>query len=128
MSSARTSITNEVTIYGERVEVKASVSVISGFSVHVGQSGLVNWYDSMAASKPKLILTHGEDDSRNRLATVLHDKYGVNALLPRYRETITVWGRDVVSSPRIDIVGQGVNGRMLLSAEIECHHDQSNLN
>ena len=57
-----------VRIFGDTIQVNAQVATINGFSGHAGQSELVQWYDHMAASKPKLILTHGEDGSRRALA------------------------------------------------------------
>ncbi len=77
-------------IFGDTIQVNAQVATINGFSGHAGQSELVQWYDHMAASKPKLILTHGEDDSRRALAALLKERHGVEASLPNYRETIEV--------------------------------------
>jgi predicted metal-dependent RNase len=34
---------------------------MGGLSGHAGQDDLVRWFDSLAASRPRVILTHGED-------------------------------------------------------------------
>jgi metallo-beta-lactamase family protein len=52
----------EVTIFGEKIAVKATIHTLGGFSAHAGQTDLMHWFDVIARSKPRVILTHGEDD------------------------------------------------------------------
>jgi predicted metal-dependent RNase len=42
----------------------------------------------MASSKPRLVLSHGEDRARIPLAEIIHKKYGIKAVLPEYGEVI----------------------------------------
>jgi metallo-beta-lactamase family protein len=79
-----------VRIFGEDVSVRARVVTMGGFSAHAGQSGLVNWFGSMAASKPRLALTHGEPESCKALADRLRQRYGVETLVPGFREAIEI--------------------------------------
>jgi len=79
-----------VKIFGDPVIVNAQVATINGFSGHAWQSELVQWYNSLAASQPRLVLTHGEDRSRSALATLLEDRYGVQAMLPQQYETLSL--------------------------------------
>ena len=78
-----------VKIFGDPIKVNAQVATINGFSGHAGQSELVNWFDSLAASRPRLVLTHGEDRSRTALAGLLQQRYEIEALLPQYGETLS---------------------------------------
>src|SRR5262249_10026428 len=50
-----------VSIFGEKVFVRASISTLGGFSAHAGRSDLLKWFAPLAASRPQIILTHGED-------------------------------------------------------------------
>jgi metallo-beta-lactamase family protein len=50
-----------VLIQGERIPVRASIHTIGGFSAHAGQTDLLKWFASVAPSRPRVIITHGED-------------------------------------------------------------------
>lgn len=71
-----------VSIFGERVAVKASVHTLNGFSAHAGQSDLLAWFSELAPSKPRLFLTHGETAGREGLAAKIREKHGLSAVLP----------------------------------------------
>jgi metallo-beta-lactamase family protein len=79
-----------VRIFGEEIEVKAEVASLGGLSAHAGQSDLLKWFECVSASKPILVLTHGENRSRIPLAEVIRKRYGINPLLPEYGDTITL--------------------------------------
>ena len=71
-----------VKIFGEPVAVNAQIATISGLSGHAGQSELVQWFDSLAGSRPRVVITHGEDESRAALAGVIAERYGLTPVLP----------------------------------------------
>jgi metallo-beta-lactamase family protein len=70
--------------------VKASVHTFGGLSGHAGQSGLLNWFASVAPSKPRLILTHGEDKARKTLAKLISDRHGIKAEQPKLSQVIEI--------------------------------------
>jgi metallo-beta-lactamase family protein len=78
----------EVRIAGQIVQVQARTHVLGGLSGHAGQADLLNWLKSLAASRPRVILTHGEDGPRTVLRERIRDRFGLNAEMPAYRETI----------------------------------------
>jgi metallo-beta-lactamase family protein len=80
----------KVKIFGEEVVVNAQVASLGGLSAHAGQSDLLQWFDSLAPSKPKLVLSHGEPKGRQPLAEIIRTKYGINPVLPELGETITI--------------------------------------
>src|SRR5262245_33148075 len=51
----------QVKIHGQKIVVKAKVHTLSGFSAHAGQTDLLEWFSAIAASRPRVVLTHGED-------------------------------------------------------------------
>lgn len=77
-----------VRIFGDDVPVAAQVVTLGGFSAHAGRSGLVNWFGALAASNPRLVLTHGEQDSRRALARRMKERFGVDAELPGMLDVI----------------------------------------
>lgn len=81
---------NKVKIYGEEIAVKANIASMGGLSAHADQSGLIKWFGAIAKSKPKLVLSHGEDRGRKPLAKLIKKKFGIEAILPKYSETIKI--------------------------------------
>jgi metallo-beta-lactamase family protein len=77
-----------VKIYGEKVIVKAKVHTLGGFSAHAGQTELLAWLGSMAASKPAVYLVHGEDRARKPFAKLIQERYGIRAKFPKLDEVI----------------------------------------
>jgi metallo-beta-lactamase family protein len=78
----------EVRIAGRRVPVQAKTHVLGGLSGHAGQTDLLNWFGSLASSRPRVILTHGEDGPRGTLRARMRERFGVDAEMPGYRDVI----------------------------------------
>jgi metallo-beta-lactamase family protein len=79
-----------VTIHGEKVRVAAAMHTLSGFSAHAGQTDLLSWLEAMAPARPRLVLTHGEDDGRQALAQKAGERFGLEAVLPAMGDTVEV--------------------------------------
>jgi metallo-beta-lactamase family protein len=78
----------QVKIYGETVQVNAKVHTLNGFSAHAGQNDLLKWFSSLGKEKPKVVLTHGENEQREALASQIENIYHLKPLLPELNETI----------------------------------------
>jgi len=77
-----------VTILGQKVNVRASVHTFGGLSGHAGQTDLVRWLQSMARSRPRVFLTHGEDRGRKPLGKIIKERFNLKVDFPGHRETI----------------------------------------
>ena len=77
-----------VSIFGEKIAVRARVHSLGGFSAHAGQTDLMNWFAPLAASKPRLFLTHGEAKGREPLARLIQQRHGLTAAQPILGQTI----------------------------------------
>ena len=80
----------KVRIHGREIIVRATIHTLGGFSAHAGQSDLIHWFSTLAHSKPKLVLTHGEEAPRTALAKEIHHRYGIQAQLPRLGDVVEV--------------------------------------
>lgn len=78
---------SEVRIMGDQIAVKAQVHTLSGFSAHAGQSDLL-WWMSALQSKPRVFLTHGEQQPRERLRDTLQSRFGLQAALPEFEDAV----------------------------------------
>jgi metallo-beta-lactamase family protein len=83
---------DKVYIFGDPVDVRATIHTIGGFSAHAGQSELVAWLERAMRheAKPRVALTHGEEPQREALAAKIRERWGVEALLPRLGDVITL--------------------------------------
>jgi metallo-beta-lactamase family protein len=77
-----------VNIFGEKIPVRASVHTFGGLSGHAGQSDLLQWIGTMASSKPRVYLTHGEERGRQPLGRLIQERYNLPVQYPGLRETI----------------------------------------
>ncbi len=59
----------EVSIFGERIPVKARIHTINGFSAHADQAELLAWQRQTHASRTFLV--HGEEETMQRFAAKL---------------------------------------------------------
>lgn len=77
-----------VKIFGEPVAVRARIHTLGGFSAHAGQTDLLHWFESLAPSKPQVVLTHGENAARDELADRVLRQFGLRCSLPRLGEAV----------------------------------------
>jgi|SRR5215831_1419145 len=80
----------EVRIFGERIPVRASVHTMGGFSAHADQQGLLDWYGAIAPSKPRTIITHGEDNAREVFSELIRTKHGMSTECPNLGDVIEI--------------------------------------
>ncbi len=79
-----------VRIHGEKVMVKAKVHTLGGFSAHAGQKDLLKWFDTLAPSKPRVAVVHGELGPREVLAKLISQKHRLPVSLPQMKETVVL--------------------------------------
>jgi metallo-beta-lactamase family protein len=58
----------------KKVEIRANVHVLTGYSAHADQNGLVEWVQSIPQKPVSIKLVHGEAKARRALARILRDK------------------------------------------------------
>jgi metallo-beta-lactamase family protein len=79
-----------VTIFGEKIPVRASVHTFGGLSGHAGQTDLLRWLGSFAASGPRVFLTHGEERGRKPLGQLIQERHNLRVDYPGLNETIEI--------------------------------------
>ena len=79
-----------VMMFGEEVPVRGSIHTMGGFSAHADQNGLLDWYGVMAPSRPRTIITHGEDSARTVFSGLIKQRFGVNAECPALGDAIEI--------------------------------------
>ena len=91
-----------VKIFRENVAVNARVFTIGGFSAHADQDDLLEWV-SHFESNPKVFVVHGEPASSQALADLIHQRFNLEAHVPRWKERLILKPRQVaVEAPKIE--------------------------
>jgi metallo-beta-lactamase family protein len=84
-----------VTIFGEKVAVRAKVFTIGGFSAHADQADLLEWVGHFTIkSRPRVFLTHGEPISSEALAGAIRKRFGLDVYVPHWREVLSLDHRE----------------------------------
>lgn len=72
----------EVKLFGERIAVKAKISLLPAVSGHADKAGLISWLNKFE-HKPKMVfVNHGESSSCEDFANTLINDLGYNAYAP----------------------------------------------
>jgi metallo-beta-lactamase family protein len=79
-----------VKMFGEEVPVRASIHTMGGFSAHADQNDLLNWFSAVAPSRPRTIITHGEDRAREVFGNLIHSRFGLKAERPALGDVVEV--------------------------------------
>ena len=64
------------------------VQTVGGFSAHAGQTDLLKWFSALAPSRPRVVLTHGEDEPRRELAKLIQKRFHLPSKLPEMGDVI----------------------------------------
>lgn len=80
----------QVRIFGEKINVNATIRTLGGFSAHAGQADLLNWVTAVAPSKPQMVLIHGEDEQRQTLSDCIKKQFKLKTQLPMQGDIIEV--------------------------------------
>ncbi|HKU74027.1 MAG TPA: hypothetical protein VJR02_08920 [Pyrinomonadaceae bacterium] len=67
-----------------------SASRLSVNDLSADQNGLLDWYGVMAPSRPRTIITHGEDGARKVFSGLPKHRYGVDAECPALNDVIEI--------------------------------------
>lgn len=79
-----------VMMFGEEIPVRASIHTMGGFSAHADQRGLLDWFSTIAPSRPRTIITHGEDRARQVLGDLIQSRFGLKTERPALGDVIEI--------------------------------------
>src|SRR6185503_8972872 len=79
-----------VMLMGEEVPVRPSVHTMGGFSAHADQRGLLDWFSTLAPSRPRTIITHGEDRARQAFSDLVQSCFGLKSERPALGDVIEI--------------------------------------
>lgn len=65
----------QVTLFGERLPVRASVHTIGGLSAHADQPAMLEWLSSLSAAPQRLFVVHGEVQASVALCDAIRTRF-----------------------------------------------------
>lgn len=71
----------EVKLFGETIEVRASIEILAGLSGHADRAGLLRWIQGFKSDVSRVFVVHGEDSVCENYTQTLKD-LGYNAYAP----------------------------------------------
>jgi metallo-beta-lactamase family protein len=75
-------------IRGQMIPVRAEVKNLRQFSAHAGRNELLRWLGGLPAQPKQLYLVHGEPAASTALQQSIKSKFGWDAILPNYLQTV----------------------------------------
>ena len=79
---------SSIRIFGEDIEVKASISKIPGFSAHADYSEMIDLLKHSADFQPqKVFVVHGEEDAADEFRLHLEDEFNWDVCVPEYKDS-----------------------------------------
>jgi metallo-beta-lactamase family protein len=79
-----------VSIFDEKIGVRASIHTMGGLSAHAGQDDLLNWFSAVAPSRPRVIITHGENRERKAFSELIRSQHDLRPECPSLGDVIEI--------------------------------------
>ncbi len=73
----------EVTLFGEKINVKAQIHNLQGFSGHADKDGLMAWVRGFQKEPKQIFLVHGEMDAKDDFAVSMKAELGYDPIVVR---------------------------------------------
>lgn len=73
-----------VKLFGETIDVCAEITRMHGMSGHADQDGLIRWVTAFSPKPQQVFVSHGAQLVSESFATLLREKFSLNALAPNY--------------------------------------------
>ena len=70
------------------VDVNCHVERVEGFSAHADLKAVLRWLEGLPAAPKMIFTTHGEPDAAEAMAGHIRERFGWNARVPTYGETV----------------------------------------
>ncbi len=72
----------EVKLFGESIDVRASIKTLAGLSGHADKEGLIEWIEGFKEKPRRVFVVHGEDSVCTSFTECLQVEHGIKAYAP----------------------------------------------
>jgi metallo-beta-lactamase family protein len=78
----------EVRIMKNWIPVRCHVRKVEGFSAHADWKAVLRWLEGLPGAPKTVFTTHGEPEAAAAMAQHIRDRFGWNAIVPEYEQTV----------------------------------------
>jgi metallo-beta-lactamase family protein len=86
-----------VSIFGESIEVNASIYSLDSFSAHADSEHLVGFVDKITNKPKSIFIVHGEIEAQKALQKALFEKLNIKSIIPSYTNSFELTKEGVKS-------------------------------
>lgn len=81
-----------IRIFDREIELRAKVEVLNGLSAHADAEDFKWWFGHLAkhGGIGKAFIVHGETESAQAVAQLLHDQCNEDPIIPQFKQSFTV--------------------------------------
>ena len=72
----------DVKLFGEHIEIRASIKKLVGLSGHADKNGLLDWLSGFEKKPERVFVVHGEESVCESFKDCLNQEYGFSAYAP----------------------------------------------
>ncbi|MEO8402743.1 MAG: MBL fold metallo-hydrolase [Gammaproteobacteria bacterium] len=76
-----------IKVFGETIEIKAEVKVLSNMSAHADYDEILDWLSDFNHHPRKVFITHGEPEAAQSLKEKIQDKFDWECVIPDYLQS-----------------------------------------
>jgi metallo-beta-lactamase family protein len=87
----------EVTLFGEKIQVNAEIHNLEGFSGHADRDGLLEWLSGFQQERKHIFLVHGEAEAKEAFAVTVKEKLGYEPIVVRCNSEYVLEKDEIVS-------------------------------
>ncbi|HAW50733.1 MAG TPA: MBL fold hydrolase [Flavobacteriales bacterium] len=80
-----------ISIFGQSVDVKCNVEMLTGLSAHADYDELMGWIGNLEGSPKMTFVVHGEAKASLHLAEQIKERFAWNTAVPRYLESFELF-------------------------------------
>lgn len=80
----------EVYIYDKKVNIRANIVTLGGFSAHADKADLLDWISNMKKKPKKIFICHGDEQVSLDFVGILKDSLGLDGVVPYYNSIETI--------------------------------------
>lgn len=77
-----------VRIFGDEIEVNATIKAVGGLSAHGDQQKILSWIRNAESLPQKVYCVHGEPHSATALAHKIRDEFGIKPVVPEEGDSV----------------------------------------
>lgn len=72
----------EIKLFGEKVQVNATIKSLKGVSGHADKDGLIEWMKGFKNRPTRVFVVHGDDDVTDKFAEEIAEQFGLDTYAP----------------------------------------------